>query len=94
MSATAQLCKLTELRAKTDRDLVWLIDNGLEMLLPLADTHGDSGTPLPARAQEIYANNLMLIPKVEDVGERRRLEEMLKQLRERLEGRMTQVACV
>jgi len=31
MTATAQLSKLAELRAKTDRDLVSIIDNALEV---------------------------------------------------------------
>jgi hypothetical protein len=36
MSATAQLSKLAELRAKTDRDLVSIIDNSLEVGLLLS----------------------------------------------------------
>ena len=39
MTATAQLSKLAELRAKTDRDLVSLIDNALDLGLLLAVGH-------------------------------------------------------
>lgn len=68
MSATAQLSKLTELRAKADRELVRVIDNALEVGLMLAatETQSDSAKRLHGRAQEIYANTLMLLPKVED----------------------------
>ena len=87
MSATAQLSKLAELRGKTDRELVRIIDNALKvgLLLVATDTHGDPATQLHGRAEEIYADTLMLLPKVEDVIERRRLEEMLRQLGEDLE---------
>ena len=95
MSATAQLSKLAELRAKTDQDLVRIIDHAVEVgLLLVTDTHVDSAGPLHVRAEEIYANTLTLIPKVEDVGERRRLEDKLKLLRESLDQRPAQVACV
>ena len=58
MSATAQLSKLAELRAKTDRELVGVIDHALEVGLLLAGTQGDSTARLHARAQEIYADTL------------------------------------
>jgi hypothetical protein len=96
MSATARLSKLAELRGKTDRELVRIIDNALKvgLLLAATDTHGDSATQLHGRAEEIYANTLMLLPKVEDVSERRRLEERLKQLRDSLgRGRVAAVGC-
>jgi hypothetical protein len=41
MSATAQLSKLAELRAKTDRDLVSIIDHALEVGLRLAANEPD-----------------------------------------------------
>jgi len=90
MSATAQLSKLAELRAKTDRELVRIIGKALDLGLMIAptNTHGESAKRLHARAQEIYADTLMLIPKVEDVGERRRLERSGRVLRERLERRL------
>ena len=93
MSATAQLSKLAELRAKTDRDLVSIIDNALEVGLLLAanEPDVDPGGVLHRRAADIYANTVMLVQKVENVGERRRLEGRLKQLGESLERRRAQV---
>jgi hypothetical protein len=76
MIATAQLSKPAELRAKTDQDLVRIIDNAVEvgLLLVAADTHDDSAIQLQGRAEETYANALMLLAKIEDENERRRLE--------------------
>lgn len=94
MSATAPLSKLAELRAKTDQDLVRIIDNAMEVgfLLVATDRHVDSAKQLHGRAEEIYANSLMLLPKVEDVNERRRLEGRLNQLRESLDRRQAKGA--
>ena len=79
--------KLAELRAKTDRDLVTIVDNALEVGLPLAanEPDVDPAGVLHRRAADIYADTLMLASKVEDVGERRRLEEKLRQLRHALD---------
>ena len=86
MSATS---KLAELRAKTDRELVSIIDNALEVAVLLAanEPDVDPAGVLHRRAADIYADTLMLASKVEDVGERRRLEEKLRELRETLEQR-------
>jgi len=86
MSATS---KLAELRAKTDRELVSIIDNALEVGLLLAANEPDVDPVgvLHRRAADIYANTLMLASKVEDVGEGRRLEGKLRELRETLEQR-------
>jgi len=92
MSAPAPLSKLVELRAKTDRDLVRIIGNALDVALLLAGTQVDSAGLLYGRAQEIYADTLMLLPKVEDVSERRRLERLGRVLRERLERRQAVAA--
>ena len=94
MTATAQLSKLAELRAKTDRDLVRIIDNAVEVGLLLAanEPDVDPAGVLHRRAADIYADTVMLVQKVEDVGERLRLEEKLRQLRETLEQRRAQVA--
>jgi hypothetical protein len=93
MTATAQLSKLAELRAKTDRDLVSLIDNALEVGLLAANEHDvDPHGVLHRKAADTYADTVMLIEKVEDVRERRRLEGRLKQLRATLEHWRAQVA--
>jgi hypothetical protein len=90
MTATAQLSKLAELRAKTDRDLVSIIDNALDLGLLLAanEFDVDPAGVLHRRAADIYADTVMLVEKVEDVGERRRLEERLRQLRDVLDRRV------
>jgi hypothetical protein len=94
MSATAQLSKLAELRAKTDRDLVRIVDNALEVALLIAATNaqGDSVGRFHGRADRIYADTLMLVSKVENLGERQRLEGRLNQLWDTLEQRLVQVA--
>ena len=96
MNATAQLSKLAELRAKTDRDLVSIIDNAVEvgLLIAATDTHVDpAGRLLQGRADKIYTDTLMLVSKVEDVNERRRLADKLKQLGDILKQRRAQVTC-
>ena len=94
MSATPQLSKLAELRAKTNRDLVSIIDNALELGLLLAANEPDVDPAgiLHRRAADIYADTVMLVEKVENVRERTRLEEKLRQLRKSLEQRRAQVA--
>ena len=96
MSATAQLSKLAELRAKTNRDLVSIIDNALEagLLLAANESDVDPAGVLHRRAADICADTVMLVEKVENVGERRRLEEKLRQLRNALDRRLqVQTAC-
>jgi hypothetical protein len=90
MTAPAQLSKLTELRAKTDRQLVGIIDNALDLSLLLAANEADLNPAgvLHCRAADIYADSVMLIEMVEDVRERRRLEEKLRQLRHALDSQV------
>ena len=90
MSATAPLSKLAELRAKTDEDLVRIIDNAVEIGLLLAANEPDVDPVgvLHRRAADIYADTVMLVEKVENVGERRRLQEKLGQLRKSLDRRL------
>jgi hypothetical protein len=58
-NATSQSSKLAELRAKTDRDLVCIIDNALELGLLLAADLDPAGV-LHRRAADIYADTVML----------------------------------
>ena len=87
MRATAQPSKLAELRAKTDRDLVSIIDNAVELGLLLAanEFSVDPAGVLHRKAADIYADTVMLVEKVENVREQRRLEETLRQLRKSLD---------
>jgi hypothetical protein len=91
VSATSYPSKLAELRAKTDRDLVSIVDTGLDFGLLLAAN--EPAGALHRRAADIYADTVMLVSKAENLGERWRLEGWLKQLWDTLEQRRAQVAC-
>jgi len=86
MSDTSKVSKLAELRLKTDRQLAGLIDSALERGLRLSELASTtsfvtgSGSPR-VRAERCYAENLVLWSKVEDPGERWRLERKLERLR-------------
>lgn len=69
MNAGITVSKLAELRSRTDRDLVRVIDHALELGLR-------SDVP-PEKAR---AEVLKLLPAVEDLVERRRLERKLEHL--------------
>lgn len=93
MSNTAEFSKLAELRVKTDRELVRIIEGELERGLRLAligpgpkiVNHFDSTKPPHASAAKAYADAVKLLPKVDDMTERGRLQSKLKQLREALD---------
>jgi hypothetical protein len=67
----------------SDRDLVSIIDNALKVgfLLAANEPDVDPHGVLHRRAADIHADMVMLIEKVEDVRERWRLGEKLRQLR-------------
>ena len=83
MRGASELSKLGELRAKTDRDLVVIIDNALEVgfLLAANEPDVDPAGVLHRRAARIYADTVTLVAVVEDLGARRRLEKKVRQLR-------------
>ena len=87
MTATSQSSKLAELRAKTDRELVSIIDNALELGLLLAanEPDVDPAGVLHDRAADMYADTVMLVQRVENVSDRRRLKENLGHLRDALD---------
>ena len=101
------LSKLAELRGKTDQELARIIDNKLESALNFAlmgdGQHSasvpDSAEPSHIRVEKAYAEALKLLPKLDDLHERRRLKTKLEQVRESLERLSTadesrvQVAC-
>ena len=72
-----------------------IIDNALEVGLLLAANEPDVDPVgvLHRRAADIYGDTVMLVQKVEDLRERRWLEEKLRQLWDSLEQRRGQVAC-
>jgi len=69
MTSTINLSKLAEISMRTDRDLVRIIDHELEL--------GLQSQISPAKA---WAAASKLLPAVEDLAERRRLEKKLAQL--------------
>ena len=93
MSTTLELSKLAELRAKTDQELVKVIDKELERGLHFAlmtegvkeASDSDSAQQPNIRAEAAYAEALKLLPMVDRHSERRRLEKKLRQLRETLD---------
>jgi len=80
---------------KTDQELSLILDTSLETALNLLD----SAEPQRDRAEQAYAEAVKLLPKVDDLHERRRLRSKLVQVRESLERLATadesrvQVAC-
>ena len=81
----AQMSKLAELRAKTDRELVCLVGNSLEIGLQCARAAADGPTRLRAKAEDICAKALILLPRIENLSERRRLEKKVTELQAVLE---------
>ena len=80
MSSVSIYSKLAELRAKTDQELVSLIDEELNLGFRVALT-------APATAAKVYAEAQQLTQKVEDPGQRGKLENKLKLLGQTLDSR-------
>jgi hypothetical protein len=74
--------QLEQLRARTDRDLAALIDHELERGLDLARTSGGRW----AGAEEAVADAYKLLPKVDNLDERLRLERKWQELRAALDA--------
>lgn len=81
MNSASTRSKLAQLRVKTDQELSLILDNSLESALNLLD----SAEPQRPRAEQAYAEAVKLLPKVDDLRERRRLKNKLVQVRESLE---------
>ena len=90
----SKMSKLAELRARTDRQLIQIINNELERGLHLAllPAEADSAyhfgvTELhDAEAEKVCAYALSLLSRVDDTNERRRLESKVLRLRAALDG--------
>jgi aryl-alcohol dehydrogenase-like predicted oxidoreductase len=68
LPTTSQSSKLAELRTKTDRDLVTIIDNALNALLAAdVEPDVDAAGVLHGRAAHIYADMSMLVAAVENI---------------------------
>jgi hypothetical protein len=90
MESRTQFFKLQELRTKTDRQLVIIIDKALDLAFRFASLaeskyQGISAELPRNRAQISFAEAAKLMTRVENLDERRRLEAKLQQLREDLD---------
>jgi len=92
MTALSNLCKLAELRAKTDQELVHLVSNALELGIQCASAAKATPGALRVKAEDIYANALMLLPKIENINERRKLSNKADQIRVLLDSTIAQAA--
>lgn len=90
MESAARVFKLAELRGKTDRQLVELIDNQLDVALRLANetrkraSHTDSAKSQSVELEEICAAAIRWLTVVEDPDDRRRLEKKYQRIRQGL----------
>jgi hypothetical protein len=85
MSTNTQ--KLRVLRARTDFDLVALVQRELDRGLALVDTVSSRNSPLFAQAGKALATAAALFPRISGISEddRLRIEAKVKELRFRLE---------
>ena len=85
MSSNTQ--KLRVLRARTDFDLVVLVQRELDRGLALVDVAASRNSPLFAQAENAAATATRLLPRIAGLsdGDRLRMEGRVKELRFRLE---------
>jgi hypothetical protein len=74
--------KLAELRARTDRDLVRILNADLERSLALANVAATRRSVFRSQAEAMYNRAKILLPRLSGVtaGERTELETKLKEL--------------
>ena len=79
--------KLAELRARTNRELLTLIQRELDRALTLADVAANRKSAFYPEAEKAYRKVITLLPKAPDMrrGERARIEATVKKLRFRLD---------
>ena len=79
--------KLRVLRARTDHDLLVLIQRELERGFALVDVATTRNSPLFAQAQKAFATATALLSRISGAndGERLRIEKQVKELGARLE---------
>jgi hypothetical protein len=75
--------KLAVLRAKTDRDLLMLVQRELDRALALADVEATRGSPLQVQAEKALQTVMHVLPKMSGLtnNERRELNLKLNELR-------------
>ncbi len=79
--------KLVALRARTDRDLVVLVERELDRAFALVDVAASRNSPLFAEAQKAYRKATALLSSITgwSDSERLRIEGRVRELRSRLE---------
>lgn len=79
--------KLASLRAKTDQELLVLIERELDRALTLADLATNRESGFYGEAEKAYRKVVTLLPEAPDMrqGERARIEAAVKELRRRLD---------
>ena len=82
MGTLVDFSKLAELRARTDRDLVRILNADLERSLALANVAATKHSIFRARAETTYDRAKILLPKLSGLtsGEQAELEGKLKEL--------------
>ena len=75
--------KLAELRARTDRELLVLIERELDRALVLADVAANREAAFYGEAEKAFRSVITLLPKAPNMGrnERVRIEAAVKALR-------------
>ena len=79
--------KLLTLRARTDHDLLVLVNRELDRGFALSDMATSRNSPLFAQAEKAYHTVRAILPRISDLNEddRLHLESRLKGLRSRLD---------
>jgi hypothetical protein len=82
MGTLVHFPKLAELRARTDRDLVRILNADLERSLALANVASGRGSIFRIQAEAVYRRASMVLSELSGVpaGEIRALERKLKEL--------------
>ncbi|HVN06146.1 MAG TPA: Gfo/Idh/MocA family oxidoreductase, partial [Bryobacteraceae bacterium] len=81
MGSIVDFCKLAELRARTDRDLVRILTADLDRSLALANVAAGKHSVFRAEAEAVYKRAQTLLPKLCGLtGQRAGLEGKLKEL--------------
>jgi hypothetical protein len=79
--------KLVALRARTNHDLLVLVQRGLDRGFALVDVATSRNSSLFAQAEKAIATATAMLPRISDMnqGDRAQIETRLKELRSRLE---------
>jgi hypothetical protein len=79
--------KLLTLRARTDHDLLILVNRELDRGFALLDVATTRNSPLFAQAEKAFAAATAMLPRIAGLsaGDRQRIEAEVRQLRSRLD---------